>query len=221
MALNLRRKYLSTRAEILRDRFFDLDTRLRMPITRRVGIFVGHEEAFAGLGPAAVFAEAGVSADGADEGIGSRGDGFSLLHDEFKGAARPGGSLLVEAEGAGVAVNHAAVSDLEVIGDHGRPLPVEEALLDGVAVGVLADGAVGFVVAEAYPCLALPVVFGEEVQEGCPDQVVFRERRLGFGIKGFFERRGRLGCERLLVIEGGAGFGIPHGRFVGAPDGFR
>jgi hypothetical protein len=81
--------------------------------------------------------------DGANDAVGGGFDGFGLLHDEFEAAAGPGGALLVEAEGARMAVDDAAVAELEFTGDGGGTLPVEESLVNGFAFGMVADRAVG------------------------------------------------------------------------------
>ena len=110
---------------------------------------MGDDHAFDGLGPAAVFGNAGMGFDGADDAVGSGSDGLGLFHDEFEGAARTSGALLVEAKGARVTVDDAAVAKLEFISDGGGALPVEEGLLDDVAFGMAANGAVRFVMIEA------------------------------------------------------------------------
>ena len=87
--------------------------------------------------------------DCADDAVGSGGDGFGLFHDEFEGAAGTSGAPAVEAEGACMAVDDAAVGELKFVGDGGRALPVEEGLLDEVAFGMLTNGAVSLVMIEA------------------------------------------------------------------------
>lgn len=118
---------------------------------------MGDNHAFGRLGPAAVFVEASEGADCPDDAIGGWGDGFGVFDDVFKGVAGAGGAALEEIEGVGVTVNHHPVPEVEVDGDfHGAP-PVQEGVLDGVAFGVLADGAMGFVAFEVDFGLAGPV----------------------------------------------------------------
>ena len=109
---------------------------------------MGDDEAFDGLVPVAVFVEAGVSLDRADDAIRGGGDGFGLFHDEFERATGACGTFAEQIEGVSVAVEDAAIVELEVVGNGGRPLPVEEGLVDGVAVGVIADGAERLVMGE-------------------------------------------------------------------------
>ena len=115
---------------------------------RGADVLVGDDHALDGLGPAAVFVDAGMGFDGADDAV-SRGlYGFGLLDDEFEAAACSRGALLVEAKGAGVAVDDAAVGKLEFIGNGGGTLPMKETLFNGVAFGMAADGAMSFVMGE-------------------------------------------------------------------------
>lgn len=141
------------------------------------------------LDPAAVFAEASMCADGANDAVGGGGNAFSLLHEEFEAAAGAGGALAVETEGARVAVDDAAVGELEVVGDGGGALPVEECLVDGVAFRVAADGAAGCVVVEVYRGFLF--LFRGMRWAVDPDQVFLRLRRegLGCGQRGFSEAR--------------------------------
>lgn len=112
------------------------------------GVLVGDDRALDGFGPAAVFVDAGVGFDGADDAIGSGLHGFGLLHDEFEAAAATPGALLIEAKSTGVAVDNAAIAKLEFMGDGCGTLPMEESLFNGFALGMAADRAVALVMSE-------------------------------------------------------------------------
>lgn len=93
--------------------------------------------------------------DGANDAVGCGFNGFGLFDDEFEAATGPGGTEFVEAKRTGVTVEGAAVRELEVVDDDRRSLPVKEGLVDHIAFGVVANGAVGSVMVEAYapiPC---------------------------------------------------------------------
>ena len=113
------------------------------------GVLMGDDRALDGLGPAAVFVDAGMGFDGADDAVGRGLDAFGLLHDEFEAAAATPGALLVEAQGTGVAIDDAAITKLEFMGDGRGTLPVEESLFNGFALGMAADGAVTLVMGKA------------------------------------------------------------------------
>lgn len=116
---------------------------------REVNEAIGYDGFSDGFSPAAVFAEAAMGADGADDAVGGCGDVFRLLDDEFEGAAGIGGTLVIEAEGGGVTMDDLSVTQLKIGRDNGGALPVEEGFFDRIAIGMPADGAVGFVMAEA------------------------------------------------------------------------
>jgi hypothetical protein len=111
-------------------------------------VAVGDYYFFAGLVPAALVVDAGKGADGADDRVGGGDDPLSLFDEETEGVAGLLGSELGESEGPGVSPDDAAVAEAEFVGDGGWAVPVEDAFLDGVAVGVVADGAVGDVAVE-------------------------------------------------------------------------
>jgi hypothetical protein len=104
---------------------------------------VGDDYLFAGLVPAALVVDAGKGADGSDDRVGGGDDALGLFDEEAQGVARLCGSELGKAEGSGVSPDDAAVAEVKFVGDGGWAVPVEDALLDGVAVGMIADGAVG------------------------------------------------------------------------------
>ena len=109
---------------------------------------MGDDDFFAGLVPMAVVVDAGEGADGADDGVGGRDDGLGLFDQEAESVAGLFGSEAEEAEGFGVAVNDAAVGEIEFVSDDGWAVPVKDGLLDGVAFRVVADGTVGDVAEE-------------------------------------------------------------------------
>jgi hypothetical protein len=113
-----------------------------------VFVAVGDYYFFAGLVPAALVVDAGKGADGADDGVGGGNDALGLFDEEAEGVAGLLGSELGKAKGSGVSPDHAAVTEAEFVGNGRWAVPVEDAFLDGVAVGVVADGAVGDVPVE-------------------------------------------------------------------------
>lgn len=114
-----------------------------------VDVFVSDDDALGGFGPTTVFAKAAIGADGANKAIGGGGDSFSLFNQEFETATCASGAFFEEPEGVGVAVNGAALTEVVFVGEEGWALPMEEALFDGLAFGVVADDAARRVVAEA------------------------------------------------------------------------
>jgi hypothetical protein len=109
------------------------------------GVFVavGDYHLFARLAPVALAVDAGKGADGANDGVGGGDDALGLFDEVAEGVAALLGSELEESEGPGVPPDDAAVGESEFIGDRRWALPVKNALVDGVAFGVVADGAVG------------------------------------------------------------------------------
>ncbi|MGH9736084.1 MAG: hypothetical protein ACRD8A_16015, partial [Candidatus Acidiferrales bacterium] len=75
-------------------------------------------------------------------------NGLGLFDKETEGVAGLFGSYVEEAEGVGMAVDDAAVGEIEFVSDHRGAAPVKDALLDGFAFGVIADRAVGDVAEE-------------------------------------------------------------------------
>lgn len=106
------------------------------------------QDLFAGLAPAAVLVEASEGADGADDAIGGGANVLSLLDDVAEGVLGASEAAFKEADRVSVAVNYEAVAEIELIGEVGGPPPVKEGLLDGVTLGVVADGAVALVTGE-------------------------------------------------------------------------
>jgi len=92
--------------------------------------------------------DAGEGADGANDGVGAGHDALGLFDEEAEGVAGLLRASAEEAEGVGVPVDDAAVAEIEFVGDDGWAVPVKDALLDGFAIGVVADGTVGDVAEE-------------------------------------------------------------------------
>jgi hypothetical protein len=103
------------------------------------------EHFFAGLVPVAVLVEAGEGADGSDDGVSGGDDALGLFDEEAEGVAGVFDALAEEAEGVSMAVKDAAVAEIEFEGDGGWAVPVKDGFVNGVAFGVVADGAVGYV----------------------------------------------------------------------------
>lgn len=76
-----------------------------------LGVAVGDDEAAGRLGEFAVFVDAAIGADGANDLVGGGWNGGGFFEDGLEGAARIAGSLFEEAEGVSVAVNHGAVTE--------------------------------------------------------------------------------------------------------------
>lgn len=115
----------------------------------QVDVLMGDDHFFARLVPTAVFVQAGMGANGADDAIGCCGDRFGLLDDATESVLSSGRAAAEKPKGVGMAVNRQAAK-LEVPSDVGRAPPVKEGLIDVGATGMAADGAVGFMVVEAY-----------------------------------------------------------------------
>lgn len=110
---------------------------------------VGDDDAAGGFVPMAVFVEATIGANRADDVICGRRDVCGLFHDQAKAVAELAGALLEESQSVSVAVNTPAMAEIEFLGDLGGTAPVQEILLDRLAVGMLADDAANAVVVEA------------------------------------------------------------------------
>lgn len=163
---------------------------------------MGDDDAPGGLGPAAIFTQTAVGADGANDAVGGGFDGLGAFHDEFEGVAVPGSTFFEEAEGPSVPVDRAAAAEAIFVGQEGWTLPVHETLLDRLAIRVVANAAAGGVVAEA--CLsfaALPTRTNK-----FPTVRTIRE---GWGTsKNYFplgswdrDRNGKLGTGFLEVLK--------------------
>lgn len=110
---------------------------------------MGDDDAAGGLVPVAFVVEAGIGADGADNVVCRGCDVSGVLEDQAEAVAELVGTLLEEAEGVSVAVDAAAMAEVEFFSDFGGADPAEEVVFDGFAVGMLADDAADAVVVEA------------------------------------------------------------------------
>ena len=111
---------------------------------------VGDEDLPAGLAVVAIGVEAAKRFDSADDAVSGGLHAWGLLDEIAEGVLASFIPALGKAECAGMAVDHEAAAEAEVVGDFAGTFPVEEGLLDGVAVRMVADTASGRVVAEAY-----------------------------------------------------------------------
>ena len=111
----------------------------------------GHEDALFRLDPAAVFGE---TAQGAGRGDNSSEGGNGVggfVEDVLKNVVEIAATNLVEAESIGVTIDGDPVDFVvvaEEISDGLRTVPVDEHLLDHLALGVTADGALATVTRE-------------------------------------------------------------------------
>lgn len=106
------------------------------------------EDLFAGLVVAASVVEAAQGFDGADDAVGGGFYTLSLLDEVAKGMLGLQVAALEKAEGVGVAVNRNAAAEIEFVGDRTGTRPVKEGLVDGVAFGMVANGAASGVMDE-------------------------------------------------------------------------
>jgi len=118
---------------------------------------VRDNDAAGGFGPAAIFVEAAVGADGADDVVGGCLDGLGLLNNQVEGMLRSRGALFEEAEGAGMAPDGSAVAELVFVGNHRGADPMEEVLLDCLAIGMAANSAADSMVIEVRLAAGAPV----------------------------------------------------------------
>lgn len=126
------------------------ERRTRIRVADDIDVLVGDDDALGGFGLMAVFADAAIGADGADQAVGGGRDRFRLFDYKFQAATGSCAAFFEEAEGSGVTINGSAASEAVFVGKECWALPMKEALLDGVAFGMLADATAGRVVAEAY-----------------------------------------------------------------------
>jgi len=125
------------------------------------------DDAAGRLVPSAVVVEAAIGSDGANDAVCRRRVECGFLQDFFESESDASAALLEEAECVSVPVDRGAMAKLIFMSQFAGPSPHEEALLDGVAVRVIADGAVDAMVVEAgASALALvwPVALGSR---GC------------------------------------------------------
>jgi hypothetical protein len=113
--------------------------------------------------PGAIVPEAGIGADGAEDGVGGDWGGLSLLDEDIE----DGTDVLVaagfEAEGVRVAVDGRTARQGVVFDDFVGAMPVEEIVFDLGALRVMADMALTGVALEVCPCWAEPAASGDFV----------------------------------------------------------
>ena len=97
------------------------------------------------LGPLAVAVQAAIGSDGAEHAVYRRCDVACILDDVSKRGAEIAFPGCVESGGMGVTIERAP-ADVEVTGGETRRVPVEKFLFDGIALGVIADGAAARVI---------------------------------------------------------------------------
>ncbi|HTU33299.1 MAG TPA: hypothetical protein VMF66_05810 [Candidatus Acidoferrum sp.] len=113
-------------------------------------VTAGDEHFPAGLGPAAIVVETTESADGTNDVASGWNDAAGLFHELSQDVTRFRDTLLEEAKGASVAVHGQAAPEVELKGNAGGRLPVEDGLVDGFAIGVIADRAASLMVLDAW-----------------------------------------------------------------------
>lgn len=115
---------------------------------------VGDEGVLWWLGPVAVFGDLGIDAKGAKNRHGA-GRGFvDALDNTFADATIIGAAAFEEASSGSVAVNGGARREMIIEGNGGFRAPIDEVGFDGVAVGMVADGAFAGVALEGRIGLA-------------------------------------------------------------------
>ena len=127
------------------------------------GIVVFDDQAFGRYDVGAVIPEAGAYFYGADDvadgGVGIAGS----FDDAVEGGADSLAPASPEAYGVGVAVEAREAGEFVVVDDGGAGRPVEEGFVDGLAFGVVADGAFARVAFGGWGCIAGAV----GVRPGC------------------------------------------------------
>ena len=94
-----------------------------------------------GVGPLSVVVEVREDIDGANDGVGRNFDGGGSLDERGEREADCVGALIEKAGRVGVAIDRGVVGDAVVLCDAVGAVPCEEILIDGGAVGVVADAA--------------------------------------------------------------------------------
>lgn len=115
---------------------------------RGIGIFFthngGHRDALFGFDPAAIFSDAAEGAGGGDNSGGGGSRVVGAVENVLEHVAKVAAANGVEAQGVRVTVDRKPVDVVvvvELIGDVARVVPVNEKLLDHLALGVMADSA--------------------------------------------------------------------------------
>ena len=115
-------------------------------LLRRVAVF--DDDVLHGLVPDAAGVNDGAGADSVEDGLGAGVDALGVLDDVGAGDAHISDAAAVEAGGASVAIDGAAIGKSVVGGDGGAGAPVEEVVFDLEAVCVVADDAFAGVAGE-------------------------------------------------------------------------
>ena len=103
------------------------------------------------IDPGAIVPEAGIGADGAEDGVDGDGGGLSLLDEDIEDGAYILVAASPEAEGVRVAVDDRPVRQVVVLDDLVRALPVKEIVFDLRALRVMTDMALTGVALEVSP----------------------------------------------------------------------
>lgn len=89
--------------------------------------------------PFAAGVDAGVGANGSDDGVSAGVDAVGFFDEKFEGTADVLAAAIEEAGGARVSVDDPSFGEVKFLGDENGMLPAEKFLVDFVAVGMLAD----------------------------------------------------------------------------------
>ncbi len=158
--------------------------------------------------PFAAGVDAGVGANGADDGVAAGVDAVGFFDEKFEGAADVLAAAIEEAGGAGVTVDDPSFGDVKFLGDVNGMLPAEKFLVDFVAIGMPADLAFAGMAFEGSEFAR-----GDASGDGCGGagkaagaSFEFaswcRGRRGGDGLRGFGDER-----VRAEKVEGDVGLG--------------
>jgi len=107
--------------------------------------------------------EAGIGADGAEDGVGGDWGGLSLLDEDIEDGADVLVAAGPESEGVRVAVDDRPVRQVVVLDDFVGAMPVEEIVFDLRALRVMTDMALTGVALEVGPRWAEPAASGDFV----------------------------------------------------------
>lgn len=132
-------------------------------------------DALFGLDPLVRFGEAGIGANGGDDAVGGWRDVGDTFEKEIEDSAKIVAALGVEADGASVAIDGTPVEgvvDGKLAANGLRGVPVDEKLLDGFAVRVVAD--------LAFAAMALEI--GSRGRAGFWFGAVLASAQRGFGM---------------------------------------
>ena len=102
----------------------------------------------------AVVAEAAGDFDGAEYSVTAGVGCVDFFDDAIKSGEDFAAALVPEADGVDVAVEAREAGELVVVDDTRAGRPVEEGLVDGLAIGVVADGAFAGVAFGGWGCIA-------------------------------------------------------------------